>query len=75
MKIGIPVSRREIRQNLAGLDEVRRRLSSAGLLPIRCIATASVLLSSGSSPLFRRDGTDDLAEAVHDMVAALNSDR
>jgi hypothetical protein len=75
VRVGIPRCRRGVVENVAELDEVRRHLRSAGLLPIRCIAQASVLLTSGSGPLFRPTGTRDLTEAVHNMVAALNSDR
>ncbi len=74
VRTGIPLSRQGVRENLAGLEEVRRRLSSAGLLPTGCIAQASVLLTTGSSPLFRESRTHDLAHAVQNMVAAMNFD-
>lgn len=75
VNIRVPLSRRAIRENGRGLEEIRRRLSSSDLLPVSCIAQASVLLTAGSSPLFCDRGADDhLAHAVQSMVSGLTFD-
>jgi hypothetical protein len=68
----VPVCRDRVRDSAEELGDLIRRLLGAGPVGARGVALASVLLSDGSGPLYRRYGAGDLRARVREAVDALD---
>jgi hypothetical protein len=68
----VPVCRDRVRDSAEDLGDLIRRLLGGGPVAARGVALASVLLSDGSGPLYRRYSADDLRARVREAVDALD---
>ena len=68
----VPVCRDRVRDSSEELGDLIRRLLAGGPVAARGVALASVLLSDGSGPLYRRSSADDLRARVREAVDALD---
>ncbi len=68
----VPVCRDRVRDSAEDLGDLIRRLLGGGPVAARGVALASVLLSDGSGPLYRRSSADDLRARVREAVDALD---
>ncbi len=67
----VPVCRDRVTDSAEELGDLIRRLLGRGPVAARGVALASVLLSDGSGPLYRRSSADDLRARVREAVNAL----
>jgi hypothetical protein len=69
---GARVNRSRIRDALAEIAELRRRLLADGLTSVQGIARARILLTDGAGPLYNPHSTRNLRETVRDALAAFD---
>jgi hypothetical protein len=67
----VPVCRERVTDSAEELGDLIRRLLGGGPVAARGVALASVLLTDGSGPLYRRASADDLRARVREAVNAL----
>jgi hypothetical protein len=67
----VPVSRVQVRQARPEIDELVRRLQSGLPVSARGIAMATLLLTDGAGPIYRRTAPT-LAAVLRDVVAAID---
>jgi hypothetical protein len=67
-----PVCRDRVRDSAEELGDLIRRLLGGGPVAVRGVALASVLLSDGSGPLYRRSSAGDVRARVREAVDALD---
>ncbi|HXW79097.1 MAG TPA: hypothetical protein VEJ84_06335 [Acidimicrobiales bacterium] len=69
--LSVPINRDALRRAKPDLEALSRRLRSVGLMNVRGVAMARLLLADGAGPLYQSCASRDLRDEVHLALAQM----